>query len=122
MIFIRPYKIFWVVDPMNKERLDELKKKTTGKDYLWAIKYAEEQAERVLALEGEAKRLRKHIFEARNDVVNQSNLLEESEQQNKRYREHLEYMLAEAKDHKEKGLKIQHWALIEDLEKVLAGE
>lgn len=40
-------------------------------------------------------------------------------EQNKRYREHLEYMLAEAKDHKEKGLRIQHWALIKDLEKAL---
>ena len=44
------------------------------------------------------------------------------EQQNKRYRERLEYLLAEAKDHKAKGLRIQHWALIKDLEDALEGE
>lgn len=43
----------------------------------------------------------------------------ELEQRNKRYRERLEYMLEEVKDHKEKGLRIHHWALIKDLERAL---
>jgi len=40
-------------------------------------------------------------------------------EKNKRYRERIEYMLEEAKDHKRKGLRIQHWALIKDLEETL---
>ena len=40
-------------------------------------------------------------------------------EQNTRYRKRLEYMLKEAKDHKAKGLRIQHWALIKDLEQTL---
>lgn len=42
--------------------------------------------------------------------------------ENKHYREHLKYMLDEAKDHKKLGYRIQHWALIKDLERALEVE
>lgn len=38
------------------------------------------------------------------------------DKQNKYYEERLQYMLAEVKDHKDKGFRIQHWAIIKDLD------
>ena len=63
------------------KRLEELKKKTTGKDYLWAIKYAKEQAERVQELEEDYEYLSHHYG------------LET--EQNKRYREAIDKVVGD---------------------------
>lgn len=83
---------------MSKERLEMIKNtafknrnydttKLMHDDVVWLT----QQAERVEELEEGDKRLRRHIFEARNDVASQSRLLEKAQQQNKRYREALEF-------------------------------
>ena len=56
------------------------------------------------------------------DLEDMDRQLYSEQQQNKRYRERIKYMLQEARDHKQKGLSIQHWALIKDLEITLKGE
>lgn len=72
---------------MSKERLEELKKKTTGKDYLWVIEYAKEQAERVKELEDfkrNAEQLYRYYHLSAKKSVTEK---EELREQNKRYRE-----------------------------------
>lgn len=109
---------------MSKKRLEEIGKNATGilnmgngevdsvdlplLDFTWLYKYAKEQTDHVEELE---KKLR---------VDNE--LFEKQVQQNKRYRDHLKYMLDEAKVHKKIGHRIQNWALIKDLERALEGD
>ena len=76
--------------------------------------YLNKQTKRVQELEN-------HITKMAVSRCKDSEELDEVNKQNKRYRERIEYMLEEVKDHKRKGLRIQHWALIKDLEETLEG-
>lgn len=83
---------------------------------------AESHRETVEELEQEINYL-KDVIKGNKVIVDiASDELKVLEKENKRYRERLEYMLDEVKDHKEKGLRIQHWALIKDLENALEDE
>lgn len=98
---------------MSKERLKEIQEKYD----MWADDYnlTPQDIEWLIEQTGRA------IKNAEDLHVMDLQLASE-QKQNKRYRERIEYMLEEAKDHKRKGLRIQHWALIKDLEITLKGE
>lgn len=92
-------------DNLQRELADI--KQHIGKDKHVLIK-------RNIALNKRVQELEDTIYRDERQAV-----LEGLYEQNKRYRERIEYMLEEAKDHKRKGLRIQHWALIKDLEEAL---